>query len=626
MDFDKELKTIKDYYENIIALMPGHVYWMDKNNVFLGCNNLQAKAANLSSRKAIIGKRNSDMIWKDQADALDALNLKVMQSGKPYATEEYAVMGSGAGVYLSHKVPLFDENQQVIGLVGISLDITAQKEAEKLKLENVIQKAELAAQAKFTKNAYSVAHDIRSPLSTLLLIVKNCKEISEDKRIALREIAVSIGDIANNLLSKYGDKEIEDHIEEQKPLLLSAVLLHLISDKKHQYKESGHKFYHDFTQIGQRAFIKIQQSLFKRMISNLINNAVDAFENMTGEVIIKLDATDDKVLVVISDNGKGMPDHVKEKILQNIAVTEGKAEGHGLGLTQVRETLVSNQGVMRIDSQIGKGTQIKLEFPRIKAPNWIAEEIRIRPDDTVVILDDDKSIHMAWDMRFEDLLRQYPQMRTHHFENCHDAIRFIESFSNGEKAHIYLLTDFELLEQELNGLHVIEKTKITHSTLVTSHYADSVVLNRVSHMKTKILPKQLAPEIPIIVEQSVQASTDIASKEVALKQVDAILVDDDKRFADMLIQYVFGDNKIDYFEDPYEFMEKIKNYPKNTRIYLDNHYKTANLTGFTLAKELYEKGYAKLYLLTGDTFKPGQAPDYVKVIRKDDIENIKDWN
>jgi two-component system aerobic respiration control sensor histidine kinase ArcB len=43
----QELNAAKDYYENIIALMPGHVYWMDKNNVFLGCNDLQAKAAKL---------------------------------------------------------------------------------------------------------------------------------------------------------------------------------------------------------------------------------------------------------------------------------------------------------------------------------------------------------------------------------------------------------------------------------------------------------------------------------------------------------------------------------------------------------------------------------------------------
>eukprot|EP01038_Epipyxis_sp_PR26KG_P006838 gene6838-9361_t len=42
--------------DNIIARLPGHVYWMDKNNKFLGCNDLQAKNAGLSSRHEIVGR------------------------------------------------------------------------------------------------------------------------------------------------------------------------------------------------------------------------------------------------------------------------------------------------------------------------------------------------------------------------------------------------------------------------------------------------------------------------------------------------------------------------------------------------------------------------------------------
>lgn len=46
------MMNMKDYYESILALMPGHVYWLDRNNIYLGCNDAQAKNAGLKSRKS----------------------------------------------------------------------------------------------------------------------------------------------------------------------------------------------------------------------------------------------------------------------------------------------------------------------------------------------------------------------------------------------------------------------------------------------------------------------------------------------------------------------------------------------------------------------------------------------
>src|ERR1700733_7407232 len=124
----------KENLENIIALMPGNVYWLDKNNVYMGCNFQQAKLANLRHPREIVGKRNVDLPWLDQAKALDEANLKVMHSGKPYTIEEYAEMMNGPGIYLSQKVPLKNKKNEITGLLGISFDITERKKIEeKLK-------------------------------------------------------------------------------------------------------------------------------------------------------------------------------------------------------------------------------------------------------------------------------------------------------------------------------------------------------------------------------------------------------------------------------------------------------------------------------------------------------------
>src|SRR3990167_7694248 len=65
----KNLQTLKHYYESILSIIPGHVYWLDKNNRYVFCNNLQAQSLHLLSNQAIVGKTNFDFLPKKQANA-----------------------------------------------------------------------------------------------------------------------------------------------------------------------------------------------------------------------------------------------------------------------------------------------------------------------------------------------------------------------------------------------------------------------------------------------------------------------------------------------------------------------------------------------------------------------------
>lgn len=178
LKFKNELQAAHDYYENIIALMPGHVYWLDKNNVFLGCNDLQAKSAHLQSRKEIVGKTNYDMPWKDQAEILNKLNKLVMETGIPHTAEEYAVKAEGMGIYHSQKVPLRNQRDEIIGVLGISLDITEHKKME-AALRRAKENAEVANQAK-TEFIENMSHDIHTPLSGIVGMSRLLEEKAED--------------------------------------------------------------------------------------------------------------------------------------------------------------------------------------------------------------------------------------------------------------------------------------------------------------------------------------------------------------------------------------------------------------------------------------------------------------
>src|SRR5579872_5435115 len=84
----QKIARTQKYYEDIIAFMPGHVYWKDKDGMFLGCNLQQAKDAGFDSPDEMIGKTDYEMPWNIQADYLREIDIRVMRSGKVLTLEE----------------------------------------------------------------------------------------------------------------------------------------------------------------------------------------------------------------------------------------------------------------------------------------------------------------------------------------------------------------------------------------------------------------------------------------------------------------------------------------------------------------------------------------------------------
>jgi hypothetical protein len=243
-----------------------------------------------------------------------------------------------------------------------------------------------------------------------------------------------------------------------------------------------------------------------------------------------------------------------------------------------------------------------------------------------VILDDDRSIHVAWDTRFKPIIKKAPNIKVHHFESYRNAFHFIQSLTNAEKGRVLLLTDYELVKQELNGLDLIQNTKIKHAILVTSHYANITVQKRANRLHTKILPKQLASEILISIAEKKRISIPRQQRKVALKIVDAIFVDDDESFIQALIRYVLRDKIVDTYCSPSALNEKLQQYPKDTCIYMDNNFDVfGEIQGVDLAEQLHAMGYTRLFMLTGDLSKFDKVPPYLTVVLKTDLDKIKNF-
>ena len=357
---------------------------------------------------------------------------------------------------------------------------------------------ELERQAMHANISSQIAHDIRSPLSALNMVLGATKELSEEKRVLIRSAVQRINDIANGLLQKSKGKrsEASQADSDGEPVMLVALLDMIISEKRQQFSQSFGLEIHGDLAEGYGLFSKINPTELARVTSNLVNNSVEAMEN-GGKVFIRVQANDDKATLTVEDDGKGIPEVILGKLGERGASfgKHGSGSGSGLGLNHAIEVVRSAGGEFKIQSQVGKGTKITIELPSCPAPSWFTDRVVLRPKQVVVSVDDDATIHKVWAEKLSSSLR--------------DAGVEHRSFTSTEKlkewfvaeapADCLFLVDFEFEGQRKNGLDVIEALGIQNrSILVTSRYDEPRVRSRAQQMRVRLLPKSLAPLVPTV--------------------------------------------------------------------------------------------------------------------------------
>ncbi|MDR3253829.1 MAG: PAS domain-containing sensor histidine kinase [Endomicrobium sp.] len=483
------------YINNILQHVPGCIYWKDTNGVYLGCNQLEAEILGLNSPKDIIGKTDYDLSWKHTTKILSEADQRIIKTKTPEEIIETPIFSNNKSLtMLTKKSPLYDNKGSVIGIIGVSIDITDRKKNEELKAQNKLQE-EIKI---ITKR---VIHDIRSPLAALSMLTQYCQNLSEKERSILKNIAANIESIANDLLEKY---KITDNIKTNIDKTLQDIcvdlnLRNILNSKRYQYKAMNVIFKYSINSLYKFVFIKGDSSDFCRMISNLLNNSVEAMEDKNGIINIDFIIKEEKVEIKIKDNGKGIPKEMVNKIMNNIDVGTTKQGGHGIGMQQIKSTLKDMSAQILIESRENFGTEITLIFPKSKPPKWFADKLVLHSNDIVIILDDDISVHDIWRHRLENYLKD---IKTKYFIKGTETINFINLIK--EKDKIFLLADYELRNQEMNGIDIIEKFSLQkQSILVTSAYMPNIKDFNEKCNSIKILPKTYINDISITYMNSI---------------------------------------------------------------------------------------------------------------------------
>ncbi len=432
--------------------------------------------------------------------------------------------------------------------------------------------------------ASQVAHDIRSPLVALDLLVRQITHLPEDKRIAIRNAINRIHGIANNLLALYKNK---NHVPETfgesssniYPELISDILMSVLSEKRIQYKDNSIEFNMNIENHSYGMFASVSPLFFIRILSNLINNAVEANAKKI-DINLSISTSDKMLLLDIKDNGKGISSDILNVILSGRSVTS-KNDGHGLGLTTAIKTIeIEWKGRVHIKNGIQNGTCVSVALPQAQTPSWFLSKLNVDPTKLIVILDDDEFIHKVWDKRFKEINFDF------HIKNMNKVNELLTSTDDFLSSVNLFLIDHELLGSSMNGIDVIEKLGIAKkSHLVTSRYDDIDIRQRCVELNLTIIPKTFAPNIPISIKSEAH--------------IDLIFIDDNVLLTSAwTLSGIENNKKIAVYNNIQNFMVDLGKYNFDTPIYIDSDLNEKR-TGQSYAHELYLEGYKNIYLATG---------------------------
>jgi len=259
-----------------------------------------------------------------------------------------------------------------------SLKLAQELNDQEKKLNDEFQKIQkMKVQLEIGNLAFQVAHDIRSPLAALENINMSENADPAEQKIT-KEAIRRLKGIANTLL----EKGRSSHISNVAEIEIGSVIKTIIDAKTFEFPRRQI----NFKSINNNLISKIDNIKFESILSNLINNALEASpENSTISIMTTTDYKN--IFINIIDHGKGIPPELLSK-LGNEKITFEKTEGNGLGVFSSAQIIKEWGGTFNISSELNKGTTVTISLPLI-THNQTIESIH-------VLLDNDELVRITW--------------------------------------------------------------------------------------------------------------------------------------------------------------------------------------------------------------------------------------
>ncbi|MBA3535522.1 MAG: response regulator [Tatlockia sp.] len=411
------LSEVEKKLHSLLDVIAGIHWWKDKQGVYRGCNNAMVTALGLKSKDEIVGKSDYELPWAKQATVLIRNDKLVMETGQIQAGKEELVETPDGVVhtFMVTKAPLYNIQEEIVGTVGCSVDIThivdlekylrAAKDLEK-QLRAAKEKAEVANKVK-SEFIANMSHDIRTPLTGIIGMTQEMYNVADDIRPMLEHSSPNEKEVSED---KYLPmlKLIVNTVQEDSQLLIGATdeLLELCNEILETMRlESGHGP-EDAESFNLQTLVKHNISLLQpaavhkkltlsydidkriptyfsglrnyldRTLLNLLSNALKFTETGFVQIQVRLPSDSNSTYqpgdlltlqITVEDSGIGIPQDKFGAIFENFSRLspsyQGMYKGAGLGLYTVKRYIEAMNASIEVNSTLGQGTRFIVRLP-----------------------------------------------------------------------------------------------------------------------------------------------------------------------------------------------------------------------------------------------------------------------
>ncbi len=407
---EEEMAQQGDLLQAMLDNMPDRIYFKNTQSRFVKVSQTMVKRLAVETPEQVIGKTDFDFHPPEQARQFMLDEELIMASGEPLINKvEKQTNAQGDTIWASvTKVPVYDRLGEATGIIGISRDITALKEAEeKLERTNeeLIDASRLAGMAEVAtgvlRNVGNVLNSVNVSSNLVSDMVRRSK-VSNLKRICemLRKNAANLGrflteDEKGKQIPSFMEK-LADHFTEEQSALQKELknmrtnvdhIRDIIATQQGYAKvggtvepvepgemvenairmEGSSLARHDVEtcrEIAETPKVFVEKHKLLQVIVNMIRNAKQAMLKVEKKkMTIKVEeGADDLVFISVTDNGVGIAPENLTKIFSHGFTT--KKDGHGFGLHSSALAMKEMGGSISVHSDgLGKGTSFVLTVP-----------------------------------------------------------------------------------------------------------------------------------------------------------------------------------------------------------------------------------------------------------------------
>ena len=397
--------------DSILEQLPAMVFVKDARELrFVKFNRAGEELLGVS-RHDLIGKCDHDLFPAHQADQFVAKDRQVLANKRLHdIPEEPIETPQGTRWLHTRKIPILNDAGEPEYLLGISMDITEGRRANRAELAKVEHQLRQAQKLEAVgRLAAGVAHDFNNLLTVILSLselVAASLEESDPRRQDIADI-LSAGqraeELTAQLLAFSRQQVLQPRIIDLNQVVsnLMRLLPRLI----------GEDIALRIKQTTDACWILADPTQVEQVAVNLVVNARDAMPT-GGELTIEteivdldeefarahLDATAGcHAVLVVSDTGEGMDSETKERIFEPFFTTKDSGKGTGLGLSTVFGIVRQSGGIIWVYSEQGLGTTFKAYFPLVEAAEQETNDRRKRATtlsgtETILLVEDESRV------------------------------------------------------------------------------------------------------------------------------------------------------------------------------------------------------------------------------------------